>query len=172
MKYSGIIKVLTGATLMLSSVAAYADTFVAVDRPAKVFDSPNAKGYVTLNTKNVEVEAKPGMVFSSSENSNGWYLVEYSPGLRGYISAQTVATPVKLPSAGSYKVANRPASTIKVENDGDAWKGTIDGTIYNGKAFDKIVVLFDADNKPAYSVVDLGQGPIVMSYDNNVTGFF
>lgn len=172
MKSSKLIKVLTASTLLLSSFAAYADNFVAVNRPTKVFDSPNAKGYVTLNTKNVEVEAKPGMVFSSSENSNGWYLVEYSPGLRGYISTQSVATPSKSPVPGSYKVANRPSSTIKVENDGDTWKGTIDGSTYKGKAFDKIVVLFDDDNKPAYSLVDLGQGPIVMSYDNNVTGFF
>lgn len=161
----------TASSLALSTSMA-ADTFIAVNKETKVFDEPDATGYVTLNQKNEEVTALPGMVFKSSENKGGWNLVEYSPGLRGYISDQVKQSKFVLPKAGTYKVANKPADKLTVECNGDKWTATVAGKTYQGESSGNIVVFLDDRNTPAYSLVDFGNGPIVMTYDNSVTKFF
>ncbi len=169
---SNLRRILSSISLLLSLNMALAETFVAVDKPAKIFDEPNVKGYVTLNTKNQEVTPSPGMVFKSLENSNGWHLVEYSPGLRGYISDQRLGTPTHLPKAGVYKVSNKAGATIKVSSDGNAWTAEINGHSYRGTVNGNIVVFMTPDNQQAYSLVDFGDGPIAICYDNDCTGFF
>lgn len=155
-----------------ASLNAYADNFVVVGKETKVFDEPNAKGYVTLNTKNQEVVLQPGMVFKTLENTSGWYIIEYSPGLRGYMSEQVKAPVNNLPKGGTYSVSNAPSQKLKTVSEGDKWIATVGEKQFLGKAFGNIIIFFDEKNTPAYSLVDMGEGPIVMSYDNKVTKFF
>lgn len=173
--FMGGFRVIASALFFASSLAfstIMADTFIAVNKETKVFDEPDATGYVTLNQKNEEVKALPGMVFKLSENKGGWNLVEYSPGLRGYVSDQVKQSKFTLPKAGTYKVANKPADKLTVENNGSKWTATIGGKTYQGELSGNIVVFFDDKKIPAYSIVDFGNGPIVMNYDNSVTKFF
>ena len=74
MKY---YKLFSSASLLLMPLAVFADGFIVVGKDSKVFDEPNAKGYVTLNQKDEEVSVLPGMVFKHHERANGWYVVEY-----------------------------------------------------------------------------------------------
>lgn len=153
------------------SFSVFADSYIIVGNNAKVFDEPNSN-YVTLNQKNVEVKPEAGMVFKAFENSAGWTLVEYSPGLRGYISDIVKVTKSVMPKAGSYTVCNNPKEKIVVKSENGVWSATIGSNTYNGKAFGNVIVFFDDKNIPTYSLIDMGKGGIVMSYDNNVTKFF
>lgn len=158
--------------LFFSALSAGAETFVAIDKQSKIFDEPNVKGYVSLNTSNQEVTPVRGMVFKSLEHNNGWHVVEYSPGIRGYLSDQAVGTPSKLPTPGSFNIANLKGSTLKVNHLGDKWEAEANGKSYPGFAQDKILIFTDSNNYPVFSVVDFGDGPVAISYDNSVTGFF
>lgn len=163
---------LISASLLCVSLVGFADSFVVVEKPAKIFDEPNVKGYVTLNTRNQEVAPSPGMVFKSLENSNGWHLVEYSPGLRGYISDQRLVKPTRIPKAGSYKVTNKPGANLNVSSSGDKWMAEIDGIKYQGIVSDNVIIFMNSENQPAYSLAVVGEDVIAMCYDNNCTGFF
>lgn len=162
---------LAAASLLLGLPAvALADTFVAIGEGAKVFDEPNAKGYVTLNMANQEVAPLPGMAFKVMDDSPGWYLIEYSPGLRGYLSKQTVAKS-SAPKEGTYAVSNAKTVKVTVVKNGDAWTLTTGGNTFKGKDFDGVIVFNGQDGNPAYTLTDTGSGTIVMSYDNAVTKF-
>lgn len=158
------------ASMAFSS--AMADDYIVINKNGKVFDQPKATGYVTLNQNNEEVSILPGMVFKSFESKQGWNMVEYSPGLRGYISDQVKHSKCLQPKAGTYKVANKATEMLKVENNGNVWKASTDGKTFPGKAFGNILIFFDEKGNPAYSLVDMGNVPIVMTYDNAVTKFF
>lgn len=147
------------------------DTFIVVGKQAKVFDTPNAKGYVTLNQKNEEVVLQPGMSFKSLEQSQGWTLIEYSPGLRGYVANQMLVSPIEV-RPGSYKISNNTSKSLKVEKSAEGWNATVDSKTYTGKQFGNVVIFFDEKNIPAYSLVDIGNGPIASTYSNEVTKFF
>ncbi len=167
------IKTLTLSFLTLAvPLCAYADTFVVVGKETKVFDEPNAKGYVTLNTKNQEVILQPGMTFKTLETTSGWHIIEYSPGLRGYMSEQVKTVPGQLPKAGTYSVSNAPSQKLKAMSDGDKWSAIVGDKQFSGQSFGNVVIFFNEKNIPAYSLVDIGEGPIVMTYDNSVTKFF
>lgn len=159
-------------SILLSITAfANADNYVAIGKEGKVFDEPNAK-YVTLNQKNEEVNVIPGMVFKTFEKTPGWNMIEYSPGLRAYISEQIVNNNVVAPQPGTYTVKNNPSQKVTVENSGSQWTAKVGDKALNGTAKDNIVVFLDANNVSAFSLVDFGQGGIVISYDNNITKFF
>lgn len=147
------------------------DTFIVVGKQAKVFDTPNAKGYVTLNQKNEEVVLLPGMAFKSHEDSKGWTLIEYSPGLRGYVANPMLVSPSEV-IPGSYKISNHTGKILHAEKNANGWTGTVDSKAYEGKAFGNVVIFFDDKKNPAYSLVDCGAGPIVVSYANEITKFF
>ena len=163
---------ITATLVSAIGFSASAEEFVVTRKPGKIFDEPNAKGYVTLNSKNEEVAFIPGMVFKSLESSKGWHMVEYSPGLRGYVSAQSMCKDHKMPTPGIYKVANNSAQQLKAELSGDTWKATVNDKVYSGKIFGNAVVFFNDNKEPAYSLVDLGEGGIAVSYDNTKTKFF
>ncbi|MBD5355929.1 MAG: hypothetical protein HDR88_02850 [Bacteroides sp.] len=168
-----MLKIITISVLTFSaSLSAFADNFVVVGKEAKVFDEPNTKSYVTLNTKNQEVVLYPGMVFKSLETSNGWYMIEYSPGLRGYLSEQAVGIATKLPKSGTYPVKNSPTQKLNAYLEDDKWSATVGDKQYHGKAFGNIIIFFDDKQTPAYSLLNLEDNPIVMSYDNKTTNFF
>lgn len=149
-----------------------AQDYVVVGKAAKVFDEPDATGFVSLNSKNQEVTLQPGMAFKKLEKQTGWNIIEYSPGIRGYVSDQALAPKTVMPKPGTYKVANKAADSLKADNANGAWTATVNGKTYNGKAFGNVVVFFSDPKTPAYSLVDLGNGPVAMTYDNSVTKFF
>ena len=161
---------IVSALLSLASSVWGAD-YVAVAKEGKVFDDPSPK-YVTLNEKNVEVIVSPGMAFKTSEHLPGWYLIEYSPGLRGYLQEQTVSTSVSQPMAGTYEIKNNPGHKITIQKQGDNWTASSEGKTYNGTNNEDIVVFMDNQGNIAFSLVDLGDGPVVMTYENSITEFF
>lgn len=164
---------LTALSLASAFVAVAKAPYVTVGIQSKVFDEPNANGYVTLNQHNGEVVITPGMVFKNLEDQNGWYLVEYSPGLRGYVSGEVVSKPARAPKGGTYKLVNRPSQSVTVADNGGKWTLTAAGKTYAGQLDDNVLVFPDPENGyPAFSVVDLGAGPIAVTYDNTVTSFF
>ncbi len=156
----------------LCSQALFAeDTFIVVGKQAKVFDTPNAKGYVTLNQQNEEVVLQPSMAFKLHEEGKGWTMIEYSPGLRGYVANLMLATPAEV-KPGSYKVSNHAGKTLRAEKSDAGWNATVDGKSYAGKDFGNVVMFFDEKKNPAYSLVDCGEGPVAVSYANEITKFF
>lgn len=167
-------KSLISAALVASSISftALADDFISIAKNGKVFDTPDATGYVTLNTGNKEVVLSPGMVFKVIEKSSGWNMIEYSPGLRGYVSDQIKAQKSVLPKPGVYQVKNKPVDKIEVGQAAQSWTAKSGTTSFKGKQFGNYVIFFDAAGNPKYSLVDLGEGPVVMVYDNSVTHFF
>lgn len=158
--------------LLASSFSAFAEDYFVVGNSAKVFDSPDATGYVSLNSKNQEVCLSPGMVFPEKERQTGWTVIEYSPGIRGYVSDQAKAQKTVVPKPGRYSVTNNPSEKINTTLSADVWSAIIGGKTLKGKVSGYAVVFFDASGHPAYSLVDLGEGPVVMTYDNAVTKFF
>ena len=164
---------LSGALIFsASTLPAIADNFVVVNKQAKVFDMPNTTGYVTLNSKNEEVSLTPGMVFKSLESSNGWHVIEYSPGLRGYLSELMVSSKNKLPNAGVYKISNFQSRQLSASCENNVWKASVDGKNFTGKVFGNAIVFFAENGQPAYSLLDFGKGPVAFSYDNSITKFF
>lgn len=156
----------------VTSLLVRAEDFIVVGKDAKVFDEPNAKGYVTLNTKNEEVLLTPGMVFKALENAKGWYVIEYSPGLHGYLSEQACATTIIRPKPGLYSVYNAPTIKLNTSDFGDEWSASVENKVFRGKVYGDVVIFFDDEGNTAYSLADFGSGPIVMSYDNSNTKFF
>jgi len=153
------------------TMSALAESYIIVGKNAKVFDGPNTD-YVTLNQKNQEVVPIAGMAFKAIENNAGWTMVEYSPGLRGYISDIVKVGKSVMPKAGTYAIGNNPSEKLKAEASGSDWKATVGSKSYKGKSFGNVIIFFDAKNNPAYSLVDMGKGGVVMSYDNAITKFF
>ena len=161
------------ATLLFSAGfnAGIAQNYVAVAKDGKVYDEASAK-YVTLNQNNDEVSVLPGMVFSSTEHTPGWYKIEYSPGLHAFIPDQIVASNFAEIKPGTYPVANNPSKNLVVTGEADNWSAKVDNNTYKGIKFEDILIFVDTNNQPAFSIVDLGNGPIAISYDNAVTKFF
>lgn len=148
-----------------------AQNYIAVAKNGNVYDEANAK-YITVNQNNEDVNVIPGMVFASSQHTPGWYKVEYSPGLHAFIPEQIVATNFTSVSPGSYDIKNNPGQKLKVEGNDDNWTGTINGNSYKGIKFEDILIFVDNNNNQVFSLVDLGNGPIAVTYDNSVTNFF
>lgn len=155
----------------MTALSLYSESFIAVDKSAKIFDTPNAKGYVTLNTADEEVVLSPGMAVKALENSNGWYLVEYSPGIRGYLSEEAIGKPVA-PKPGTYKVVNNPVVTLNVSKGSDGWSANDGKATYKGVTLGDIVVFLTPEKTPAYTLVDFGKGGKAVTYDNAITKFF
>lgn len=170
-KISNFSGSLIAALFLISSASVFADNYVAVGKDGKVFDDASPK-YVTLNANNDEVNVTPGMVFKTKEHTPGWYLIEYSPGLHGYLPEQVVAGSINSPVPGNYEVKNNPGQTLNVKNADDNWSATVSGQDLKGKREGNIVVFLNESGNPAFSLVDLGQGGIVINYDNSVTKFF
>lgn len=149
----------------------FATDYVAIAKNGNVYDEANTK-YITVNMNNENVAVVPGMVFSTSEHIPGWYMVEYSPGLHAYIPEQIVANNFTIPYPGNYKVANNPSQSITIDNENDHWTASSNGKFYKGNRNEDIVIFMDDANNPAFSIVDFGNGPIVITYENSVTKFF
>lgn len=164
-------KIFMGLAFLFATLSGFAQTYVTIGKAGKVYDEANMK-YVTLNQNNEEVNVVPGMVFRQTDKTPGWEMIEYSPGLRGYIPETMVASELKEPVAGNYKVANNPQQNFIVTLDGDQWTGTTDGKTFTGKRFNNVIVFFDNDKNRLYTLADPGTGGTVINYDNAVTKFF
>lgn len=150
---------------------AIAQDYVAVAKDGNVYDDANAK-YITANQNNDDVAVIPGMVFVTTQHTPGWYKIEYSPGLHAFIPDQIAASNFKPVGEGSYVIKNNPSQKIDVKGSGDDWNASTNGKTFKGKKYEEILIFLDENNKVAYSLVDLGSGPIAITYDNTVTKFF
>lgn len=167
-----IFKILSVISLsFIGTGIAIAQDYVAISKAGNVYDEASAK-YITLNQNNENVNVVPGMVFATSEHTPGWYKVEYSPGLHAFIPEQIVATGYAPLKAGNYDIKNNPGHKLNVEGSGDSWTATVDGKSIKGIKSGEILVFVDGSNNVVYSLVDLGSGPIAITYDNSVTKFF
>lgn len=156
---------------IMAGLTASAEDYIAISKNGNVYDEPNAK-YVTLNSNNDNVAVLPGMVFAVSEHTPGWYKVEYSPGLHAFIPEGIAATSFNSVTPGTYDIKNNPGQKIAAQGSGNDWTATVDGKTYKGKQTQDLVVFYDNANNIIFSLVDVGNGPIAISYDNSVTKFF
>lgn len=159
------------AFFLCGGLYAVAQNFVAIAKDGNVYDEASAK-YITVNQNNDNVSVIPGMVFAASQHTPGWWKVEYSPGLHAFIPDQITASNFKEVQAGTYELKNYPGHRISVNGSGDNWTASSDGKNFKGEKYQDILVFLDDNNKVAFSVVDLGSGPIAITYDNSVTKFF
>ena len=157
--------------IILSLLSCGAQNLITVSQNGKLYDEANSK-YITLNQDNEDVNVIPGMVFSSTERTPGWYKIEYSPGLHAYIPEQITSNNYLSPAPGKYAVANNPKETVEISQSGDNWECKSGSTTLKGKEIENIIIFTDTNNQPSYSLVDIGTGPIVISYDNQLTKFF
>ena len=148
-----------------------ASDYIAIGKDGNVYDEASAK-YITVNQNNDNVSVVPGMVFPTTEHSTGWYKIEYSPGLHAFIPEQIVAASFNTPQPGTYDIINNPGQKLTVTADGDNWTASSNGKSYKGIKNENILVFFDNMNNQAFSLVDIGNGPVAVTYDNNVTHFF
>lgn len=148
-----------------------AQDYVAIAKNGFVYDDANAK-YITVNQNNDDVAVIPGMVFVTTQHTPGWYKIEYSPGIHAFIPDQITASSLKPLKAGVYELANLPGKKIEVQGSGDNWNALVDGESFQGVKSEEILVFVNNNKNIAYSLVDLGNGPIAITYDNATTKFF
>lgn len=156
---------------MGASFTLFAQDYIAIAKNGNVYDEANTK-YITVNQNNDDVAVVTGMVFATNQHTPGWYKVEYSPGLHAFIPDQIAASSFKSVKPGTYQIKNNPGQSLTAQQAGDEWTANVNGKSYKGKKVQEIVLFFDNGNQPAFSIVDLGSGPIAISYDNAVTKFF
>lgn len=159
---------------LISSSIVIADDYVVIFKESKVFDEPDASGYVTKNQNDEEVTVKSGMAFKIVDKKTGWDMIEYSPGLRAMLMQNVAAAAdvLKEPKAGDYALANNNKEMVSVSYADGVWTLGAKGINYNGKAFGKIIIFFDKAGSQSYSLVNMNGKSIVYSYDNNLTHFF
>lgn len=148
-----------------------AQNYIAVAKDGNVYDDANAK-YITVNQDNVDIAVIPGMVFETSQHTPGWYKIEYSPGLHAFIPEQIIASNFKEVMPGNYDIKNLPGKKVNITKDGVNWSASMDGKSFKGSQFEDIVVFFNDSKNVVFSLVDLGNGPVAITYDNSVTKFF
>ena len=157
------------------AITVCAENHIVIAKDTKVFEAPVAKDEcAALNKNDDPVILKTGMVFAVIERKGGWYVVEYSPGLRGMVMQNVIAMEdaIKVPSAGTFKVANNPDESVVINRDGDKWLLESSAKKYEGRENDRTVIFTTTDGVAAYSVSNLSGKQVVYSLDNSVTGFF
>lgn len=155
----------------MAFITSFANDYVAIAKDGNVYDEASTK-YITVNQNNENVSVIPGMVFATSQHTPGWYKVEYSPGLHAFIPEQITSGSFVEVKPGIYNITNNPGHQLKAEGSGDNWTATVDGKSYKGNKYQDIIIFKDNNNNIVYSLVDLGNGPISISYENSVTNFF
>lgn len=149
----------------------WANDYIAIAKNGNVYDEANAK-YITVNQENEDVAVIPGMVFSTTQHTPGWYKIEYSPGLHAFVPDQIAATTFKAVEPGIYEIVNYSGHKLNAQKDGENWSASVDGKTYKGSQFQEIIIFSENGNQPAFSIVDIGNGPIAIAYDNAITKFF
>lgn len=153
----------------------FAQKVITIAKDTKVYEAPQARDeYAAQNSKGDDVILKEGMCFEVKEEKGGWYVIEYTNGLRGNVMQNTIASPdvVKAPMAGKYTVNNSPAQNLTLSNAGDNWTLTMGSNSVNGKLNSNVILFKNEDGIPVYSLTMLNGKPYLYSYDNAVTHFF
>lgn len=159
------------ALFLIGFVPMAAEDYIAIAKDGNVYDEANAK-YITVNQNNDDVAVMPGMVFATAQHTPGWYKVEYSPGIHAFIPEQITANSFKPVAPGTYDIKNNPGHKLTAQNSDGNWSAVVDGKTYNGKKMQEIIIFLNDNNNVAFSLVDIGNGPVAITYDNSVTKFF
>lgn len=163
--------ILTVSLTLGSLISAFSADYIAVAKNGNIYDEASAK-YITVNQNNDDLSVIPGMVFATTEHTPGWYKIEYSPGLHAFIPDQITASSFKKVNPGTYDISNNPGNKITIQGNGNDWNASVGANTYKGTLNQEILIFFDNQNRVAFTVVDLGNGPVAISYDNSVTKFF
>lgn len=156
------------------SLMASAQSYIVIAKESRIFDQPNVRSYPTTNTSGTDVVLVRGMAFKSIGGiQNGWYKIEYTPGLNAFILQSQIADSAKLgmPASGIYSIANSMAK-LTVTLEGNEWKATDGTSSYSGSIYENVVVFTDKFGNTAYTLVVLEGNPMVFSYNNDITKFF
>lgn len=168
-------KLIVSLLTFLSAGIALGGNVVVIAKDSKVFETPIAKDeYAALNKDDVAVILKSGMAFPLLEQKGGWYVVEYTPGLRGMVMQNVIAADaiIKTPAAGLYKVANNPNESVTVTNNGNSWNLKSGDKTFSGSQIDNTVIFCDSNGVQKYSLVNISGKPLVFNYDNSVTLYY
>ncbi|MDE7380895.1 MAG: hypothetical protein K2N03_02035 [Muribaculaceae bacterium] len=155
------------------SINAFSKSYLVVAREGRVFDQPNNKSYPTTNKAGDNVVVQPGMVFPLSSDSNGWSLIQYTPGLQGYIFTSISASDDQLtkPVTGKYVTVNSNLPVVITKND-ERWEINDGKKVYTGVEDNNAIIFKNEFSNITYTLVNLNNIPIVMDYNNEVTKFF
>lgn len=156
--------------LFVTSFTIAAESYLVVSSPAKVYDQPSAKGYVTTNRQDEDVILKPGMAFIVEETNAGWHKIQYSPGIRGFIMDSSVEKQAVLPAAGTFKVVNTSEDAV-LAYSGTEWTLTVNGKTLKGRVIGSVIVFNNEFGNPSYIVTKTGGKTYIFNYDNNITNF-
>lgn len=164
------------ATALLASLPAAADDYIVVAQQQRVFDEPKTDGYATTNRDGADVVIAPGMAFKVIDKGIGWAVIEYSPGLKGYVMLSMMEDNSHLaaPAAGTYTVGNAKGDKLTVKGTGKYWAATSTRhpAQMRGEINGSVLVFFDEHDHPAYTVTLVGGQPRALAYDNALTRFF
>lgn len=169
------LKILIVAVVVQIATATFAQNHIVIGVESKVFETPMAKDeYAATNEADEPVLLQPGMVFAVKEQKGGWYVIEYSPGLRGMVMQNVVADKSKLksPVAGSYKVFNQAGKNVNVVVTDGKWTLNAGGKNYTGQSDGASVIFADEAGNEAFSLTNIDGTPLLFTYDNNVTHYF
>lgn len=168
-----LILLLSVVFASMGATTLHADDFITVGHEGKVYDSPNAK-YATTNRDGDDVVVADGMVFKKKETRQGWDLVEYSPGLTGFIvqSLEVAPSMLKPVAPGEYPIENNSGVKVTLSRDGDNWTATLPSGKFYGQLHDGVLVFFASDGSVAMSAANKGGKTYVYSYDNDLTRYF
>lgn len=167
-----IVCCLLSATTLGST---YAENTIIIGKDTKVFETSVAKDeYAAVNQNDQPVILRQGMAFAIKEQKAGWYVIEYTLGLRGMVMHNVIADNalVKMPATGSYKVTNNPSETVIISTTGDNWTLKSGNKSYPGKSNNKTVLFTSPDGTVTYSLTNLSGKPTVYNYDNSITKFY
>ena len=167
--------VLFGLLGLLGYNVTYAQKVITIAKDTKVYEAPQARDeYAAQNSNGDNVILKEGMCFEVKEEKGGWYVIEYTNGLRGNVMQNTVVSPdaVKMPAAGKYTVNNSPSQSSTLSKVGDDWNLTIGSKNLKGKTSSNVILFQNEDGSLAYSLTMLNGKPYLFCYDNSVTHFF
>lgn len=166
---------LVGTAALSCAIQLYAENYIVIGKDSKVFESPMARDeFAAVNKDDIPIVLKAGMAFKANEQKAGWYVVEYSPGIRGMVMQSVIApaSAVKTPMAGTYKVANNSAEEVTVSGSGDSWSLKSGGVSLSGFKDGDIVVFADNSGNIKYTFLNYNGKPTVFNYDNTVTNYF
>lgn len=162
--------------LMVSGMAVtgHAEKIITIAKDTKVFETPVAKDqYAAQNSAGEDVILKEGMCFETKDEKGGWYVIEYTDGLRGNVMQNVIATgSIPAPKGGNYTVKNNPSKSVSIEKSGNEWTLKSGDENLKGKEDSNAVIFFDSEGKPVYSLSMINGKPNVFTYDNSVTKFY
>lgn len=167
--------IIASATLLAMTSFVSEAKCIVIGADTKVFETPIAKDeYCAVNDNDQPVILQKGMAFAVLEEKAGWYVIEYSPGLRGMLMTNVIADvkSVTAPGAGAYTVSNNPKEKVSVSKDAKDFILNSADRDFNGAIEDNVIIFKNADGSCAYTLTVLNGKPMVFTYSNSITKFF